>query len=150
EGRAASAGRSRSRVRNLLVTGEIALALVLLIGTGLLIRGIFLIEHQNLGFQPEHLLTANVSLYKARYPDASQQALFVQNVLPRLQQIPGAEAAAAASELPATGAGSITLQIKGQRQLPANQRPTASDVVVTVDYFRAVGVPLVRGRTFTE
>jgi putative ABC transport system permease protein len=149
ESRAASAGRSRSRLRTVLVTAEIAVALFLLIGAGLLIRGILLIEHQNLGFQAEHLLTADVALDNARYKDASQQALFVQNLIPRLRQIPGAEAVAAASDLPATGARSVTLQIKGQPELPANQRPGAFDVIATPDYLQAAGIPLLRGRSFT-
>ena len=64
--------------------------LFLLIGTGLLIRGIFLIEHQNLGFQADRLLTASVTLDSARYKDALQRKLFVSDILPRLQHIPGA------------------------------------------------------------
>jgi len=150
ESRAASAGRSHSRLRTVLVTGEIALALFLLIGTGLLIRGIFLIEHQNLGFQADHLLTASVTLDSARYNDASRQASFVRDIIPRLQHIPGAEAVAVASDLPATGPSDVTLRIKGQPDLPTNQGLSALDVVVTVDYFRAAGIPLLRGRTFTE
>jgi putative ABC transport system permease protein len=150
EGRAASTGRSGSRVRTVLVTGEIALALFLLIGTGLLFRGIFLVEHQNLGFRADHLLTASVSLDNARYKDASQQTLFVQDLISRLQQIPGTEAAAVASDLPATGPGTVTLQIKGQPELPANQRLSALDVLVSIDYFRVAGIPLLHGRTFRE
>src|SRR5216684_7435906 len=150
EGRAASAGRSHSRLRTVLVTGEIALALFLLIGTGLLLRGIFLVEHQNLGFQADHLLTASVTLDNARYKDPSQQTLFVRDLISRLQQIPGAEAAAVASDLPATGPGTVTLHIKGQPELPANQRLSALEVLVSIDYFRAAGVPLLGGRTFTE
>jgi predicted permease len=150
EGRAASTGRSRSRVRTVLVTGEIALALFLLIGTGLLFRGIFLIEHQNLGFRADHLLTASVSLDNARYKDPFQQTLFVRDLISRLQQIPGTEAAAVASDLPATGPGTATLQIKGQPELPANQRLSTLDVLVSIDYFGTAGIPLLRGRTFTE
>jgi len=150
ESRAASAGRSHSRLRTVLVTSEIALALFLLIGTGLLIRGIFLIEHQNLGFQADHLLTASVTLDSARYKDASRQASFVRDIIPRLQEIPGAEAVAVASDLPATGASDVTLRIKGQPDLPTNKGLSARDVVVTFDYFRAAGIPLLRGRTFTE
>ncbi len=150
ESRAALPSRSHSRLRSVMVTGEIALALFLLVGTGLLIRGISLIERQNLGFRPDHLLTASVTLDSARYKDARQQALFVRDVIPRLQHIPGAQAVAAASDLPATGPDSATLRIKGQPELPANQRLTALDVVVTIDYFRAAGIPLLRGRTFTE
>ena len=150
ESRAASAGRSRSRLRTVMVTGEVALALFLLIGTGLLVRGIFLIEHQNLGFRPEPLLTAGVTLDKARYKDAPAQLLFVQDVLPRLQNLPGAEAVAATSDLPSSGATSVTLRIKSQFESPAERPLTALDVVVTTDYFRVAGIPLLRGRTFTE
>jgi len=150
ESRAASSSRSHSRLRTVMVTGEVALALFLLIGTGLLIRGIFLMEHQNLGFQADHLLTAGVTLDSARYKDASQQALFVRDILPRLQHIPGTEAVAVTSDLPATGPGTVTLQVKGQQDLPSNQRLTALDVVVTADYFRATGIPLLRGRAFAE
>jgi putative ABC transport system permease protein len=150
ESRAASAGRSHSRLRTVMVTGEIALALFLLVGTGLLIRGIYLTEHQNLGFRPDHLLTASVTLDSARYKDARQQALFVRDVIPRLQHIPGADAVAVASDLPATGAGSVTFRIKGQPELPANQRLSALDFVVSPDYFQKAGIPLLRGRTFTE
>ncbi len=150
ESRAASAGRSHSRLRTMLVIGEIALALFLLIGTGLLIRGIFLIEHQHLGFQADHLLTASVTLDSARYKDASQQASFVRDIIPHLQYIPGAEAVAVASDLPATGPSEVSLRIKGQPDLPTNQGLSTLDVVVTVDYFRAAGIPLLRGRTFTE
>ena len=107
ESRAASQSSSHSRLRTVMVTGEIALALFLLIGTGLLVRGIFLIEHQNLGFRSDHLLTANVTLDEARYKDAAQQILFVRDLLPRLEHIPGSEAVAAASDLPASGLASV-------------------------------------------
>jgi len=150
ESRAASMNRSQSRLRTVMVTGEIALALFLLVGTGLLLRGIFLIEHQNLGFRTDHLLTARVTLDKARYKDGAQQTIFVRDLISRLQQIPGAEAVAAASDLPATGAGTVTLKIKGQPDLPANQPLSTLDSVVTPDFFRATGIPLLRGRTFTE
>jgi len=150
ESRAASMSRSQSRLRTVMVSGEIALALFLLVGTGLLFRGIFLLEHQNLGFRADHLLTARVTLDKARYKDAAQQTLFVQDLISRLQQIPGTEAVAAGSDLPATGPGTVTLKIKGQPDLPANQPMSTLDSVVTPDFFRATGIPLLRGRTFTE
>jgi putative ABC transport system permease protein len=150
ESRAASPSRSHTRLRSVMVTGEIALALFLLIGTGLLLRAISLIEHQNLGFRPDQLLTAGVTLDAARYKDASQQSAFVRDVLLRLQQLPSAQAVAVTSDLPATGPDSATLRIKGQPELPANQRLSALDVVVTTDYFRVASIPLLRGRTFTE
>jgi len=150
EGRGASAGRSHSRLRTILVTGEIALAMFLLIGTGLLIRGLYVVEHQNLGFQPEHLLTAAVTLDSARYKDAAQQASFVRDIRQRLQHIPGASIVAVTSDLPATGPDSVTVQIKGEPDLPANQAHSTHDVVVSVDYFSVAEIPVLRGRTFTE
>src|ERR1700693_3772296 len=150
ESRAASAGRSHSRMRTVLVTGEIALALFLLIGTGLLIRGLYLIEHQNLGFQPDHLLTAGVNLDSARYEDAAQQTSFVREIISRLQQISGAEAAAVTSDLPATGSATLNVQIKGEPDLLANQARTTRRVVVSVDYFGAAQIPILRGRAFTD
>ena len=150
ESRTASAGRSHMRLRTVLVTGEIALALFLLIGTGLLFVAIFKVEHQNLGFQSEHLLTAGVTLDVARYKDADRQAAFVRDLLPRLQHMPGAEAAAVTSELPATGAGTVFVRIQGHPDLPAGQVLTAADFVITPDYFRTIGMTVIRGRSFTE
>lgn len=150
EGRTASSGRSSSRLRTVMVTGEIAMALFLLVGSGLLVRGIYSIEHQNLGLRADHLLTANATLDEAHYKDASRQVRFVQDVIPNLQHLPGAEVAAVASDLPATGAGSITLRIKGQPDPPANQRLTALDFVVTPDFFQTFRISLLRGRTFAE
>ena len=149
ESRAATAGRSQNRMRTVMVTGEIALALFLLVGTGLLIRGLSVIHRQSLGFRPDHLLTAGVTLDEAQYKDAFRQAAFVRDVLFRLQQISGAEAVAATSDLPATGPGSVTFLMKGQAELPANQRPNTLDFVVTPEYFRAAGIPVLRGREFT-
>ncbi len=150
ESRTASAGRSHSRLRTVMVTGEIALALVLLVGVGLLFRELFVIEHQNLGFRPDHLLTASLSLDNVRYEGAPQQVSFVRDLIPRLQNIPGVEAAAAASNLPSTGAGDVTLHIKDQPDTSSEQAPTALHYVVTPEYFRAAGIGLWQGRSFTE
>jgi predicted permease len=150
ESRAASAGRSHSRLRTVLVTGEIALAMFLLIGTGLLIRGLYVIEHQNLGFQPEHLLTAGVTLDSARYKNTAQQISFVREIIPRLQHIPGAGTVAVTSDLPATGPGSVIAEIEGEPNLPTNLARTARHAVVSTDYFSAAEIPILRGRTFTE
>jgi putative ABC transport system permease protein len=151
ESRAASAGASKSRLRRVLVTAEIAMALFLLIGTGLLLRAeLFSILHQNLGFQTDHLLTAGMTLDDARYKDASQKVDFVRSLLARLRQIPGAEAVALTSDLPATGAGRVTFLIQGQDELLRDRRPSTLDVVASVDYFRTAGIPMLRGRSFTE
>jgi putative ABC transport system permease protein len=133
-----------------MVTGEVALALFLLVGTGLLMRGLFVVEHQNLGFRPDRLLTASLNLDKARYQDAARQTAFVLDMLLRLKQLPAAEGAAVSSNLPATGAANITLHIQGQQEAPASQGLSALDFIVTPDYFRTAGIALVRGRGFTD
>ena len=150
ESRAASPSRSRSRLRTVMVAGEVALALFLLVGTGLLLHGLFVIEHQYLGFQADHLLTAGLSLDKARYGDPARQTLFVKDLLSRLQHLPGAETAAITSDLPATGPGSVTLHIQGQQDDPTSQGVTALNFVVSADYFSTAGISLQRGRTFTD
>ncbi|PYU82168.1 MAG: hypothetical protein DMG51_13940, partial [Acidobacteria bacterium] len=86
----------------------------------------------------------------ARYQQASQKTLFVKDLLARLQRLPSAQTIAVASDLPASGPGSVTLRIKGQPELPADQRLSALDAVVSPDYFQAASIPLLRGRTFTE
>jgi putative ABC transport system permease protein len=150
ESRAISASRSHHRLRTVLVTAEIALALFLLIGTGLLAKGLMRIQHQDLGFQPQNLLTAGITLDDARYKDPSKQTAFVVDAVRQLRQIPGARVVAITSELPATGPSTVSLQLQGQPELPAGQRPTALDFVVSPDYLRAAAIPLLRGRSFAE
>jgi putative ABC transport system permease protein len=150
ESRTASAGQSHSRVRKILVTTEIALALFLLVGTGLLIRGIYLLEHQSLGFQVDHLLTASVTLDSARYKDATRQIEFVREVIPHIESIPGVENVAATSDLPASGPDSVSFRIRGQVEQPSSQPLSTLHGVVSVDYFRTAGIPVLKGRAFTE
>ena len=150
ESRSASAGRSHTRLRSVLVTGEIALALFLLVGTGLLFVSIFKLQHQNLGFQSEHLLTAGVKLDRAKYNDADRQVAFVRDLLPRLRQIPGAEAVSVTSDLPITGPDTVTVRIQGQPDSAANEVRTTADFVITPDFFRTAGITVLRGRRFTE
>jgi len=150
ESRTSSGTRSQSRLRSVLVSGEIALALLLVTGTGLLIRGVYLLDHQKLGFRTEHLLTARVALDAAHYPNSSRQLLFVRGLIPRLRPIAGVKDVAIASDLPATYLPSVPISIKGEQELPTNEQRSALDAVVTTDYFRTFGIPVLRGRTFTE
>ncbi len=149
ETRTASATHSHTRLRSTLVTAEIAMALLLMSGTGLLLQAVLNNQRADYGFQKDHMLTAAVALDHARYPDTAQQRRFLEELLPRLQQLPGVEAVAAVSDLPATGAGGVTFVIQGQPELPVDKRPRAIDFVATQDYFRTAGIPLLRGRAFT-
>jgi putative ABC transport system permease protein len=150
ESRGATSSRSHGRLRALLVGGEIAMALFLLIGASLLIRGVFQVEHQKLGFRRDHLLTAGVALDHARYSDAAKDLEFVRALTPRLEQIPGVKDAAIASDLPAAGANSVPVRMKGAAALPPTEQHTALDAVVGASYFQVTGVPVLRGRGFTE
>ncbi len=150
EGRTASGSRSQNRLRAVLVGGEIALAFILLIGSGLLIRGVYVLDHQPLGFRHDHLLTAGVTLDQSRYSDASRQIQFVRSLLPSLLQVPGVENGAVTSDLPATGPGSVSIHIKGQPESTSNGAHTAVDVVVTPEYLQVVGISLLHGRSLVE
>ena len=148
EGRAATAGRGRNRLRAVLVGGEIAMALFLLVGTGLLIRGIYSLEHQQLGFRTDHLLTAGLVL-DFRYPDETAHERFVRELLTRLHDIAGLEGAAVTVNLPSGGAEKVKLHIQGVAE-PPSQQPTTEHVTVTPEFFAAAGIAALHGRTFTD
>jgi predicted permease len=149
DSRGSTSGREHNRLRVVLVGGEIALALFLLIGSCLLIRGVYMLDHQKLGFAPDHLLTAGMGLDKARYADATKQDQFVRSLIARLQPIPGVSEVAVASDLPASGPSSVSIHIKDQQESRTNEQHQAADVVVTSNYFSLVGISLLSGRTFT-
>jgi len=149
DSRTASAGQAHTRLRTLVITGEIAVAFFLVIGTGLLIHALFVIEHEDPGFREDHLLTARVTLDSGQYKDAPAQARFVRQAISQIQNIPGVENVAATSDLPATGPDTAPFHVKGQPEPPSGQPLTTLDVVASVDYFQAAGIPLLRGRTFT-
>jgi predicted permease len=150
ESRGGTSGRAHNRLRVTLVGAEIAIALFLLIGSCLLIRGVYLLDHQELGFNHSHLLTAAVVLDKARYADSSRQNQFARSLVTQMQQLTGVKFAALASDLPASGAASVSIHIQGQQESRPNQQHTAADVVVTPDYFQVIGVSLVSGRAFSD
>jgi putative ABC transport system permease protein len=150
ESRGSSSGRGHNRLRVTLVGGEIAIALFLLVGSGLLIRGVYTLDHQKLGFDQDHLLTGGIGLDQARYADSTKQEQFVRTLIPRLRQIPGVTDAAATSDLPASGLGSVSFHIKDQPEARPNELRTTAHVVVTPAFFGMLDVPVLSGRTFTE
>jgi predicted permease len=150
ESRGGTSGQAHNRLRVVLVGAEIAIALFLLIGSCLLIRGVHILDHQELGFNHEHLLTAGMVLDKARYLDASKQNQLARSLITQMQQLPGVKDAALASNLPASGLGSVSIHIKGQEPSRPNEQHTAGDVVVTPEYFRVVGVSVLSGRAFSD
>ena len=150
EGRSATAGRGRNRFRAVLVGIEIAMALFLLAGVGLLVRGIYALNHQRLGFRTDHLLTAGMVLDTKKYPDATAQLRFVRDLLTPIHEIAGVQAAAVTSDIPATGAGHLPVHIQSIPDPPSTQQRTAEHVTVTPEFFSAAAIPVMRGRTFTD
>jgi len=136
------------RIRAALVAGEIALSLVLLVGAGLTIRSFATLQREPAGFNPDHVLTFGVSLPAARYPTPQRRAAFWQRALDGVRQIPGVEFAGATSRLPLLPGNSTRgLTI---RDLPPNVQASAHYRTASPTYFRAMGIPLLRGRVFEE
>jgi putative ABC transport system permease protein len=136
------------RIRAALVAGEIALSLVLLVGAGLTIRSFVTLQREPAGFTPDHVLTFGVSLPAARYPTPQRKAEFWQRALGALRQIPGVELASATSRLPLLPGNSTRGLVI--RDVPPNARASAHYRTASPEYFRAMGIPLVRGRVFDE
>jgi putative ABC transport system permease protein len=146
-GRSSSGSRRQTRARNVLVVCQVALALILLIGAGLLLRTFDRLRAVDLGVRTSNVLTFSVHLPMGRYGDAQQRARFHRDFQARLEKLPGVRAAAAISRLPVTG----TYHSWGSRRadLPPEARGVqAQQRVVEGPYFKAVGIPLLRGRTF--
>ena len=150
ESRGGTSGQAHNRLRVMLVGAEIAIALFLLIGSCVLIHGVYLLDHQELGFNHSHLLTAAVVLHKPRYADSPNQNQFARSLVTQMQQLAGVKYAALASDLPAFGAASVSIHIKGQQESRSNEQNTAADVVVTPDYFQVIGASLLSGRAFSD
>ena len=148
--RGASGGPSRQRMRSFLVVSEVALSLVLLIGAGLMIRSFARLLAVDPGFKADHVMTEEVSLPDSKYPTNNKQAAFFQRVEEGLRTIPGVQFAAVASYLPFDGSDSTGFDIQGHAPSAPGQRSMTDYRMVSSDYFRAMGVPLLQGRAFSD
>lgn len=150
-GRAMAGGVHGRLVRNLLVGFEVAVALVLLVCAGLLIQSFARLSGVNPGFEPEGVLTARISIPEFKYPDEERQALFYDQLLERLGAIPGVEAAASIYPLPLSGSNMVlAFVVEGRPVPPPAETPSTNVRMVSPDYFRVMGIPLVQGRAFTD
>ena len=137
-------------IRNVLLVGQVALSIVLLIGAALLMESVAQLRHVDVGFNPANLLTMNVSLPPVRYNTDQKTASFFRDLAGRVGSLPGVRAAAAAWYLPMQGSAGTPVQDAAKPPLPLNQRPIATLLIVTPEYFHTLGIPLRRGREFTE
>ncbi len=151
--RGASTGLRRNRFRSLLVVAEVALALMLLIGAGLLIRSFMRLQQVNPGLDPRDVVTMGIVLpfiAPSNYDKPEQQAAFFHRLLERMATLPGVQAAAVVSGLPLSGANEGSdFSIEGRSVSSEGQKPQADYTMVSRDYFRAMSIPLMRGRVFT-
>ena len=138
------------RLRRMLVVTEVALAMTLLAGAGLLVRSLARLTGVDPGFRPDHLGTFSVTLSPVRYPDAARQEQFARELEARLARLPGVTSAGISFSLPLTNSAfGFTFAIGGRPSVSGPDEPRAQVRVATPDYFRTMGIPIVRGRGFT-
>jgi len=139
------------RIRSIMVTAEVALALVLLVGSGLLTRSLIHLVSVNPGFDTHSLLTSRLSLSDKAYSIPEQRVAFINQLLERVRALPGVRSAGASSGLPTLGWGSLRgTDIEGQPEMAPGLRPDVPCEVVSADYFQTLGIPLMIGRRFNQ
>ena len=152
EGSRGISGLSRvKRVRSLLVVSEIALAVMLLIGSGLMLKSFLRLTDVNPGFNPDKLLTMSVALQFVRYQDPVKQVAFFDEALAKIRTLPGVVAAGACTSLPPASIQQATgFEIEGRPNDNSQQPPTAIYMPATPGYLEALGIPLMRGRNIAD
>jgi putative ABC transport system permease protein len=149
-GRGSAAGVHRSRLHGALIISEVALALVLLAGAGLLVRSFIHLRETDPGFRPQQVLTMSVSLAPSKYAQPEQVRAFFQRLLERLQSQPGVKAVGAGTDLPLEGSWLRAFSAEDRPEPEAGKFPVIYHTAVRGDYFEALGIPLKRGRYFSE
>lgn len=148
--RGSTTGGSANRMRNLLVIIEVALSVVLLIGAGLTIKSFSRLQDVDPGFDPRNVLTMRFSLPNTTYPKLEQQEQFYRRLVERLATLPGVQSVGAVTFAPLIGITSrFWFIVEGRPVATPSERPQAFHNAVTPDYFRAMGIPLLKGRFFT-
>ena len=149
-GRSGGTGHARQRLRSALVVGEIALAMLLLVGAGLLLRSLKQVEQLNAGFDPHGVMSGALSLPPTVYKSNEQQSVFYAAAEQELKNIPGVVNAAFADALPfSNNGGSSSFSIKSHPTGPNDPGPHGKVRSISPEYFRTLGIPLIRGRVFT-
>ena len=149
-GRSETSSRARQRLRSSLVITEIAVAMCLLVGAGLLVRSLQQVQQLETGFNPHGVMSASLALPPTAYKTDEQKAAFFAAVEDQLKNSPGIVSAAFADSLPfSNGGGSSSFAIKGRTVAPNDPGPHGNIHAISPDYFTTLGIPLVRGRFFS-
>ena len=150
-GRSGAADASGHAVRRMLVVAEMALALTLLVGAGLLIRSVARLQKVDPGFRPDHLLTFNLALPDVKYHSDTAQRLFFEQALARVAEVPGVAKVGATTTMPFSGSWSTSsFNIEGYTPGKDQPSPWGDVRVVNADFFSTMGIALLQGRTFTS
>ena len=144
-----STGGKRHRARSLLVIGQTALSIVLLIGAGLLIQSFMRLQDVDSGFDPHHTLSMRVTLPVSKYPDDSTRARFFRELLARLENLPGVKSVTAGMAMPLRANLFAPVLGEGQPNVPIGERPLAEWNPIMPAYFKTLRIPIVQGREFT-
>jgi putative ABC transport system permease protein len=148
-GRGSSDGISRQRMRSCLVITQVALAIVLLAGAGLTLKSFWNAENAPLGFHPDGVVNFEITLPEAKYKTDEQKNAFWTQLLERVQQVPGVEAAAVSSNSPFDDHEYDSyFHLTGTPPIPPGREPTAEMSSISADYFHVMGMPILRGRGF--
>ena len=145
-------GNRRTSARSLLLIGEVALSLMLLVGAGLLIKSFLRLQEVKPGFNPQNVLTASISLPGAKYKENPQRAQFYRTLIERLKALPGVQSVGAGVNLP-LGASGYQIgrgYIPEGRPMTTEEARDASFSAITPEYFQALQIPLIAGRGFTD
>jgi len=144
-------GLHTNRLRAFLVVSQVSLSLLLLAGAGLLIKSFFNLRATNPGFDPQRLMTAQITLPRVRYSELDQQIRTHDAIMERISAIPGVESAGGVNPLPLGGNIShYSFMVSGAAPLPRGNHPGAGYLIVKPDYFQAMKIPLLQGRAFTR
>ncbi len=148
--RGSSAGRNRQRIRGALVVSEVALSMMLLIGAGLMIRSFSQLLSQQLGYQPENLITMGILLPDKKYPDQAARARVFDPLLAQARALPGLQSAALGSSVPLGHSyTTLSMDIVGAPPSAPGDASTSGYLQVSPGYFNTMNIPLIQGRDFT-
>ena len=151
-GKGASQGTGRRRLTGGLIVAQVAVSVVLLTGAGLMLTSFYRLQNVDAGYRADHVVTAEVFTNFSRYPDVDAQRRFYLPFLERLQGAPGVVSAAITNAVPlsASQPARIPFEIEGLAIDNPEKRPTVDARIVSPDYFKTLGIPILRGRVFTE